>query len=150
MVEAVRRGDTALLAPTIREGADLEEYRLGIASMMESAQYGPLRSIEAIGTVPFAFPRGSRITVLAFRYARGTDFIRFGWSKEQDRVINIGEGSPLLAETPLRADSRGGLVGWSIVSGRALHLSLSEEGGEVAAIALERPDGSRTLAERPA
>ncbi len=150
MVEAVRRGDSALLAPTIREGADLESYRMGIASLMESEEYGPLRSIEPMGTAPFAFPRGSRITVLAFRYARGVVFIRFGWSREQDRVINIGEASPLLAETPLRAGTEGGLVGWNIVSGRALHLSVRAQGAQVAAIALERPDGSRTLAERPA
>ena len=145
MVEAVRRGDPALLASTIREGADLESYRRGIASLMDDGEYGPLRSIEPIGTAPFAFPRKSRITVLAFRYAQGTVFIRFGWSKEQDRVINIGEASAVLAETPLRAGPQGGLVGWNIVSGRALHLSVLAQ-----AIALERPDGSRTLAERPA
>ena len=150
MVEAVRRGDPSLLAPTIREGADLELYRRAIASMMDSAKDGPLQAIEPIGTVPFAFPRGTRSTVLVFRYARGTDFIRFGWSKEQDRVINIGEGAPLLAETPLRASPDGGLVGWNIVSGRALRLSIRAQGAQVAAIALERPDGSRTLAERPA
>ena len=117
---------------------------------MDSKEYGPLRSIEPIGTAPFAFPRGSRATVLAFRYERGTDFVRFGWNKEQDRVMNLGQGAPLLGATPLRASPEGGLVGWNIVSGRALHLTVREQGTHIAAIALERPDGSHTLAERAA
>ena len=59
-------------------------------------------------------------------------------------------GQESIDETPLRASPDGGLVGWNIVCGRALRLSIRTQGAQVAAIALERPDGSRTLAERPA
>jgi len=150
MMEGVRHGDMSELPTTLREGAPLEQYRVGLTTLVDGKEHGPLRAIEPIGTVPAAFPRGSRNTVLAFQYEHGTEYIRFGWNKKQDRVMNLGGASDLLGKTPLRASPDSGLVGWNIVSGRALRLSLRAQGAQVAAIALERPDGSRTLAERPA
>ena len=150
MVDGVRRGDTTALATTLREGAPLEAYRAGIGSLLDAKEHGTLRAIEAIATVPVAFPRGGRDTVLAFKFERDTSYIRFGWSRQQDRVINMGEGGPLLATTPLRASPESGLVGWNIVSGRALRLSVRAEAARVVALTLTRPDGSRTEARRPA
>lgn len=136
--------DRAVLADTLRSGAPIDGYQSALATAAVDAQLGNLISIEAVGTAPFAYPVGGRVTSMKLNYDRGPSYWRVGWDPTEDRVRNMGDGSATLGSTPLQG-SGDNVVGWDIVTGRAIRLRLRRRGRHME---IETSDGARTVATR--
>jgi hypothetical protein len=147
LVNAAVGGDTKALEAILRLGAPVESYQKGLARTAAGDGVGKLLAIDVVGTAPYGFPFGGRITVLHFRFEKGEDFLRLGWDPRQNRVINMGMGSKLLGSAPLRASPDGAIVGWNIVTGRSVRIVRATVDGKPG-IRLENTDGARVAAQR--
>jgi hypothetical protein len=150
LVKAAVEGDLKVIGATLRTGAPVESYQKGLARTAAGDRAGKLLGIDVVGTAPYGFPFGGRITVLHFRFEKGEDFLRLGWDPRQNRVINMGMGSKLLGSAPLRVAPNGEIVGWNIVTGRSVRIIQGASPTGDAGIGLENTDGARVFARRVA
>jgi CubicO group peptidase (beta-lactamase class C family) len=144
---AIVRGDSAALLAAVGPER-FSRYRDAFARMLAPQDHGAFVDVTPIATVPAPFPRGNRLGVLRLRYERGADVVVLAWV--QGRIMYRSVTDTLLAPTPLRAAAPGSgaeLVGWNMVSFRALRINAHPANGPAQSLEIES-DGRRVRAER--
>lgn len=144
---AIIRGDTAALLAAVGPER-FPRYRAAIARMLEPQDHGAFVDVTPIATVPAPFPQGNRLGVLRLRYERGANVVVLAWV--QGRIQYRSVADTLLAPTPLRVAAPGSeaeLVGWNMVSFRALRINGHPANGPAQSLEISS-DGRRVRAER--